>query len=87
MQSFFTILIAAMTACAAMFMLSPEPVTETVTLVSAEMPDVPEPPLPDTGLPSFLIVAQHPLIMAFETGAAYDGTLDIAVDSLGAIQD
>lgn len=84
MQSFFTIFIAGLAAFAAMFMLNPDPSPQTASLVSAEIPDL---VLPDTGLPSFLIEAHQPLVLALETGVAYSGTIEIAVDALGAIQD
>lgn len=84
MQSFFTIFIAGLAAFAAMFMLNPDPSPQTASLVSAEIPDL---VLPDAGLPSFLIEAHQPLVLALETSVAYGGTIEIAVDALGAIQD
>ena len=84
MQSFMTIFLAGMTAFAAFFMLNPEPVAEPVRFASVETFKV---DLPDTGLPNFLIVAEYPLVLALEAGAAYEGAFDLSVEGFNAVRD
>lgn len=84
MQSFFTILIAAFAAFTAVFLLNPEPAPQTATYVSAELPDL---TLPDTGLPSFLLDVQEPLVLALDVANGFDLGADFAPDGMGIIRD
>lgn len=84
MQSFFTILIAAVAAFTAIFLLNPEQQPETATLTSA---DIPELTLPDTGLPSFLLNVQEPLVLALDVAQGLDLSTELAADGVAVLRD
>lgn len=84
MQSFLTVLIAGVTAFLAVFMLNPEPTPATANYISAELPDI---TLPDTELPSFLLVASQPVMLAFEAEAGFQTGFEFSVEGLSKIQD
>ena len=84
MQSFLTVLIAGVSAFMAVFMLNPEPTPATANYISAELPEI---TLPDTELPSFLLVAGQPVMLAFDAGAGFQVELDLSVEGLSKIQD
>ena len=84
MQSFLTVLIAGIAAFFAVFMLNPEPGPETVTYISADLPEI---SLPNTGLPSFLLVSGQPVMLAFDTGVAYQGGMEFSLEGLSKLQD
>ena len=84
MQSFFTILIAAVAAFTAIFLLNPEPQPETATFTSA---DISELTLPDAGLPSFLINVQEPLVLALDVAQSLDLSAELAADRVTALRD
>ena len=84
MQSFLTVLIAGGSAFFAVFMLNPEPTPATANYISAELPEI---TLPDTELPSFLLVAGQPIMLAFDAGAGFQAGLDLPVEGLSRIND
>ena len=84
MQSFFTILIAAVAAFTAMFLLNPEVESETATYISADLPDL---TLPDTELPSFLLNVQEPLVLALDVAHGFDLSAELAAESVAAFRD
>ena len=84
MQSFFTILIAAVAAFTAIFLLNPEPQPETATYISADFSEI---TLPDTGLPSFLLNVQEPLVLAIDVAQGLDLSAELASDSVAALRD